>query len=155
MATTASRAETAILRFALVAAVLLVFAPFGSRTTWTDRTGAEIRDAAGWDWIAALAGAAAIAALAGDRLTRLRVPCASFCAAVAAGAFGVATFAAGSYWAAIERGSLQPQMFTLDLAVYAVRPAPGPPYFTAIAAIGVACAMLLALRWLRPAVALR
>lgn len=141
--------ENAALQLALIGAVLLLFAPLTPRTTWTydgpkpRGNPATIRDSAGWEWVAPLAGIVAIVALALAVVSRHRIVVPSFGAAVAAVAFAVAALAAGDSWLALSRGAAA-------RAEFAAHPAPGPPYFTVIAITASALAVLLTVSWLVP-----
>jgi hypothetical protein len=62
---------------------------------------------------------------------------------IAALAFATTAYAAGQYWLALLRG-------TVEMPGYATHPAPGPPYFTVVAMIGTSVSLVLVGSWLRP-----
>ena len=143
------RTEKVLWQFAVVCAVLLLFAPLAPRTTWSADDAAprgnpsSIRDAAGWDMVAPLAGIVAIVGLVTGFLTRPRVVVPVIGAAVATIAFAVTARAAGEYWLDLLRGA----PFMPDFTTY---PAPGPPFFAVIATAATGFALVLTISWLKP-----
>lgn len=132
---------------AFACAIVLVFSQIGGRSSWVDRkTGAGIRDAAGWDWVAMLAGLVVVGALlvawwagAGDRRG-------TWAWVVAAAAFVVAAQAAGRYWADTADGFVQPQAATVDGTKWTTHVAESPPRVTVAAIAGAAVATVMAIR---------
>ena len=144
------RTENVLWQCTLVCAFLLLCAPFTPRTTWSADAAAprgnpsSIRDAAGWDMVAPLAGIVAIVGLVAGVLTRPRVVVPVVGAAVATIAFAVTARAAGQYWLDLLRGAPFMPDFT-------TQPAPGPPFFAIIATVATGFALVLTVSWLHPA----
>jgi hypothetical protein len=143
------RTERVLWQFAVVYAVLLLFAPLTPRTTWSaDETlprgnPSSVRDAAGWDMVAPIAGVVAIVGLVAGYLSRPLVIVPVIGAAIATTAFAVAARAAGTYWLDLLRGA----PFMPDFTMY---PAPGPPFFAIVATVATGFALVLMVSWLKP-----
>jgi hypothetical protein len=146
-----TQADRVLWWLAISCTVLLLFGPLGGRTEWVHRDGATITDAAGYDWLAPLAGVVAIIGLGVGRRSRQHAPIAVLGAAVATISLSSMVVVAGTYWLAIERGDLQSHGVVLDQSGgYFVRPAAGPPFVALIAAVAATFAVILTVRWLSP-----
>jgi hypothetical protein len=135
------RVEKTLWVMAVVCAVLLLFAPFTPRTSWSHR-GGGMRHSAGWDWIAPLAGVVAIASLAVGAHARPRIAGPVFAASFAAIAFGGATIAAAGHWGSIIIGAL-------EIEGWHLYPAPSVSFFAVIASAGTVVTLILLGTWLR------
>jgi hypothetical protein len=144
------RTEKVLWSFAIVCAVLLLFAPFTPRTTWVydgpQPVGnpSTIRDAAGWDMVAPLSGIIAIAGLVVGVLARPRVIVPVLSTAIATIAFAMTAVAAGRYWLELGRGAGA-------MADFSMHSAPAPPYFAIVATVATGFALVLTVSWLEPA----
>jgi hypothetical protein len=96
---------------------------------------------AGWNWIAPLLGIAALTSLIAGRRRRRGAAAAVFSAAVASISLAVAAAAALGHWLDLMSRSL-------NLARWAIHPAPAVAYFAAIAIVGMAAALVLLGSWL-------
>jgi hypothetical protein len=144
------RIAIAVWRVAVVCALALLLGPWGGRTEWVRPNGSSIRDAAGYDWIALLAGLAALLALVVGRLYRPAVVGAVASSIMALVAFAASAYVSASYALAIEQGNLLIGGAFVAPARYAVFPAAGPPLFTGIAAVGAIAALATTVLWFRP-----
>jgi hypothetical protein len=136
------RVERVLWTGAVVCAVLLLFAPFTPRTTWTQGSGAAVRHSAGWDWVAALLAIMAIVGLSVGMRSRPRVLMAVSGAAIAAAFAGSAAASIG-HWVSLTMGAL-------DRAGWSLQPAPYVGLFAVIAGIGAICSLIRLRTWLRP-----
>ncbi|MCC7021301.1 MAG: hypothetical protein IT338_00655 [Thermomicrobiales bacterium] len=137
------KTERILRRFAIACAVVLLFAAATPRTSWIAPSGSGMTHSAGWDWIATLSGVLALAGLGVGAAARPRIALAVFGASIAAGAFGLAMFAAASHWAALMTGAM-------TLPGWILYPAPLVPAFAVVAAAGMVCTLILLGVWLQP-----
>jgi hypothetical protein len=82
--------------------------------------------------------------LVGGALTRARGHGAVAGGALATLAFAATAYATASYWLELTSGGF-------ELKRYVMVPAPGPPYFAAIAAVATILTLGLTIMWCRPA----
>lgn len=145
----AMRTETALRWIAFSCAFVLLLAPLGDRTYWKRRQGSRVYDNFPYDFLALLAGVAAIFALCvalSSRPSRQRMVIGAIIAAIA---FGMTAAALGFYWTEAARG-----VFRLDGAVFessrwTVHPMTGYREFAITSAIGATSTFALALLWQR------
>jgi hypothetical protein len=145
----ATRIETVLWWLTVACAIVLFFVGLTGRTRWVEdhanpNRATKVVDSAGWDWVARLAGIAAIGGLAVGRWARSRFGVAVLGAAATTAAFGWAAVVAGHYWLVLTQGTGQ-------IEGYVMYPATGPPYVAVLATVGTGFALVLAISWLLPA----
>lgn len=133
---------------ATVCAFLLLFGPAGGRMTRSYGNGAQI-NGAGYDMVVLLAGVVAVFAFIVPTW-RPGFIGPAFGALVGFATFGLAAWSAGSYALDLARlgfpfGSAR----LLPGGDVVVAPG-GPPFFAAVAVVGLACCAVLVVVWLRP-----
>ncbi len=99
--------------------------------------------------LAALSGIVALVGLGIGAWARPRVVVPVLGAVVAAVAFAVAAYAAGSYWSAILTGMVALEGGAIDSRLR-MHPSPAVPVFAFLATVGAGCAFVLAVGWRRP-----
>ncbi len=139
-------------RVAFACAIFLLFGPVGGRTTWV-RGHTTATDAAGFNVVALLSGVVAIAALACALGARPRVVLPVLGAVVAIASFGLTAYVSGVYvWARMQGQVWSFAGWNMSEGMgrkWTLYPAPGPPFFTLAALVGVAATLALAIGWLR------
>ena len=158
----AIRVETLLLRTAFVCATFLLFGILADRTQIVDggrNSRTTITDAAGYNIAATFSGVVALVGLAVafwtyPVWTLRRAVQTVLGVIVAVAAFGLTVYASGIFWLARTRGEV---FFygtgeVLGNETYAqemIHPAVGPPYFAAIAVVGIIATLGVGVLWLR------
>jgi hypothetical protein len=150
------RTENVLWWLAIACASALLIAPATPHTSWSllpeapprDLAGAASIEGFGWLHVAALAGLVVLLTLTVARRKREDTPKGAVFAAMATIAFGFV--AVGLTRSAFDLS----HSYGRPGREWILHPAPLPPIFAAIAAVGMACSLVLSITWLRPPIAM-